>query len=297
MTTTKTGSSYTVGESSFFALAAFVLVMAQFFFAVSLLLAVLAITRCSSLYYQARPTINIVVDILRLSEVGDYIYDYAKIMDIPNADLVVIEDSYFGCPEEDPSPATGSVKNITLPPKDSYFVVMLPYLGGNSPCSEFGKAVTARRVWGAAGVIYYYTPEDPQKGKLRRRPADIPAIENLSVTKVELSSFKINALLSEVDKGLQPRVSVKAHYHPFQTTQTFYFIVFAFCILMLLSCLWFVMSYVKRCHYSLQRRRRRVRREQQYGSGRVSPLPDPMPSLFTSSGRRKGLGRMLQKKL
>lgn len=230
--------------------------MAQFFFCLLFSLATLSISRCFSPYYQARPTITIVADGLTLTEVGDYITDYAKILDISNAKLVMVGDKNFGCPEE--APTTSSNRNITIPSKDSYFVVMLPYLGDNSPCSEYSKAVTARDVWGAAGVIYYYTPEDPQKGRLERRPDHTLSIQDLSLTKVLLSSVKIDALLSEVEKDFQPRVSVTAHYHQFQTTQTFYFIVFAFCILMLLSCLWFVMSYIKRCHYSLTRRRRRV---------------------------------------
>lgn len=229
--------------------------MAKFYFAVLLCLAFLTISKCSSLYYQARPTVTIVVeDGLRVSVVGDYIYDYAKMTDISNADLFVVEDRSFGCPGETP---TAISINSTFPPKDStYFVVMLP---ANSPCTEYRKAVTAREDWGAAGVIYYYTPDDPQQGKLRRRPANTFTLDKFSVTRVEMSSFRISVLMSDIDKGLQPRVSVTAHYHPFQTTQTFYFIVFAFCILMLLSCLWFVMSYLKWCHYSVPRRRRGVR--------------------------------------
>ena len=223
--------------------------MARFVFTILLCALVLSVSRCSSFYYQERPLISVQVNSLRVAMVGDYVYDYASRKDIDQADLVIIEDSHFGCPNE---------ANYTLPPEGSWFVLMVPFLGINSPCSEYLKAVAASQVWGAAGIIFYYTPGDPQEGKLPRRRAGSPPLQKFSVTKVELTASKMATIISEVDKGATARVTVMVYSHPLQTTQTFYFIVFAFCILMLLSCLWFVMSYIKRCHYSIQRRRRRV---------------------------------------
>lgn len=213
-----------------------------------LLSAVLLLTvpRSLSLYYQMRPTISIMAGSFQASDVGNYDPGYSSTKkDISNAELYVIEDDRFGCPGYY-SPAE---LNITFP---QYFVVMLPFVDSGVPCSEFRKAKTAQQ-WGADAVIFRYDPDDPHNGRLSNKPTDSPQLSGITIVTMELAW---NPALLENSPGL---VSIVAHYHQFQTSQTFYFIVFAFCILMLLSCLWFVMSYMKRCHYIIQRRRRRVR--------------------------------------
>lgn len=206
------------------------------------------VPKCRSLYYQMRPTISIVAGDYRFSEVGDYDPDYSSTRkDISSAALYAIDDENVGCPGY-----SLSEMNITLPSRGSYFVVMLPYVGTNRPCSEFTKAQTARNEWGASGLIFRYDPDDPLDGKLRDRPTQSQQLSGITIVVVKLALS-----LSLVDESI-PFVSIMAHYHQFQASQTFYFIVFAFCILMLLSCLWFVMSYIKRCHYNVQRRQRRV---------------------------------------
>jgi len=220
---------------------------------VSVLASVLELSSSSSFYHINRPLVTIQTTSLRLPpEVGEYVFDYASRRDIDRADLYIVEDPSFGCDSD------AYATNYSLPGRDSYFVVMIPFLGNRSPCSEFTKAVAASEVFGASGIIYYYSPGDPQGGRLPRRPNSSPALLRFSTTKIELASRNLAALLSEADKEGGMHVTVTAYSHPIQTTQTFYFIVFAFCILMLLSCLWFVMSYVKRCHYSIRRRQRRV---------------------------------------
>ena len=214
---------------------------------------VLELASSSSFYYKDRPLVTIQATSLRLPVVGEYVFNYASRRDIDRADLYIIEDAFFGCDSD------ASASNYSLPGKDSYFVVMVPFLGNRSPCSEYHKAATASKAFGAAGIIYYYTPDDPQGGRLPNRPTNSPFLQRFSATKIELVSRKLAALLSEAEKEGGMRVTVSTYSHPLQTTQTFYFIVFAFCILMLLSCLWFVMSYIKRCHYSIRRRQRRVR--------------------------------------
>ena len=199
----------------------------------------------SSLYYSMRPRVTISPgpgDREEFSAVGDYDPDYVSSSrkNVPSADLYVIEDRWFGCPGNHSN-------NVTLP-STGYFVVMLPYLGVDSPCSEYEKARTIRSVWGASGLIFRYEPGDPQGGQLSNRPPSSSTLSGITIVVLQLQYSP--------PKGAT--VSITAEYHQFQTSQTFYFIVFAFCILMLLSCLWFVMSYIKRCHYNVQRRRRRV---------------------------------------
>lgn len=200
---------------------------------------------CSSLYYSMRPKVTISPgpgDRDEISAVGEYDPDYVSgsRKNVPSANLYVIDDREFGCPGYNHT-------NITLP-STGYFVMMLPYLGVNSPCLEYEKAQTIRNLWGASGLIFRYELGDPQGGQLRDRPSRSPTLSGITIVVVQLQY--------KPPKGAT--VSITAEYHQFQTSQTFYFIVFAFCILMLLSCLWFVMSYIKRCHYNVQRRRRRV---------------------------------------
>lgn len=44
----------------------------------------------------------------------------------------------------------------------------------------------------------------------------------------------------------------------FDQTTTFYFVMFAFCLLLLLALVWFAFNYLKRCHNVLSRRQARV---------------------------------------
>lgn len=215
--------------------------------------AVLLVTlpSCRSLYYQVRPTITVRPRSgSSISDVGEYDPDYSNSRkDINDRDLYVIDDPNVGCPGYPLSDL-----NITLP-SSGIFVVMLPYVGSGVPCSEFIKAKTARNEWGADGIIFRYDPGSPSEGRLRDRPTHSQMLSGITIVTMELALRP--SLLNPKENG-RPLVSIVAHYHQFQTSQTFYFIVFAFCILMLLSCLWFVMSYIKRCHYNVQRRRRRV---------------------------------------
>ena len=210
------------------------------------------VTECSSLYYQVRPTITITAGKFNPTRVGEYDPDYSNSKeDIRSADLYVVEDPNFGCPGY--SPGNNTQYNYTLPEPNSEFVMMLPYMGGDGLCSEFEKSQTARSIWGTSGLIFRYDPGDPREGTLVNRPAQTQKLSGITIATMEL---ELNTAL--LNRVYLPRVTITAHYHPFPTSQTFYFIVFAFCILMLLSCLWFVMSYIKRGHYSVQRRRRRV---------------------------------------
>lgn len=216
------------------------------------LLTVAVVPGCWSLNYPMRPTITIMAGSPEpLSGVGDYVPDYTnERRDISSANLFVIEDDNFGCPDYN-----NSYSNFTFP-RNKPVVLMLPYLGTDSPCHEFFKAFTARHEYGASGLIFRYDRSDTQGGQLVNRPSGNSKLDDITVVTMQLGY--IPGLVYRPGSVFIPRVSIIAHYHQFQTSQTFYFIVFAFCILMLLSCLWFVMSYIKRCHYNVQRRRRRV---------------------------------------
>lgn len=207
---------------------------------------------CSSLYAPRRPTITIVSGQYEISVDGDYDPNYATSRsDVKNAPLYQMEDPNFGCPNFD-----SDSMNFTLPSSRTGFVLMLP-LETNSPCSEYVKARTARLTYGASGLIFRYSPDSPRGGQLRNRPINSEKLSRITIVTMQLEDGDVPRYHTPGQPP--PRVSIEGHYRQFQTSQTFYFIVFAFCILMLLSCLWFLMSYIKRCHYNVQRRRRRIR--------------------------------------
>ena len=216
------------------------------FFSTFVLLVVTSISESFSLYdYQVRPSITITVGNTRLSRLEGY-YDPDYVVspkrDISRANLIVIDNPCFGCPTNQ-----SYTCNATLPDVGTeYFVVMVPLQG----CYEYQKFLSALNLWKASGLLFYYG--DSQSGVLRNRPRGTVPLSGITVASVRLSPDQVGLLRKG---GL---VSITRRVSPFQTSQTFYFIVFAFCILMFLSCLWFVMSYLKRCHYSMQRRRRRV---------------------------------------
>lgn len=125
------------------------------------------------------------------------------------------------------------------------------FLGLTEDCDDYGLARNLRQV--AAGVVFYYTPSSRRKS-LGPRPSDEPALNGVAI--IELDEGYVAVLKSLINPE-QVSVTLEGIYHQyFQTSRTFYFVVFAFCILMILSCLWFGLSYLRRCRYNISRQRR-----------------------------------------
>ena len=153
--------------------------------------------------------------------------------------VLVLADATYGCQDS----------NVTLPASArSSFIVVLPL----SECSDYLQAKKAEQD-SASGVVFYYTSHSTRDslesgdGRL-----SIPVV----VVKTE------DDFLDHITGRKTPAYTFMAiegmHYAVFQQSRTFYFIVTAFCILILLSCLWFFTSYFRRCRYSLRNRRRQV---------------------------------------
>ena len=208
---------------------------------VSLLLPVLSFVRVeSTLYYELVPYIT-----LRAQGLGSktLIGDFASYSDRRNTDklpLVFVPDG-FGCPRWNDTIDTSSNSRFTL-------IVRL-----TQDCSDYEQASVAQQL-GAEGVIFYYTPGSVYNTLGPKPDSRSPPLP-IAVVSLELEDNDVQTLMA----NSSPTVSIQEQYRQsFQTSHTFYFVVFAFCILMLLSCLWFALSYIKKCHYNVQNRRRRV---------------------------------------
>ena len=189
-------------------------------------------------YYELRAHVQI--DGFTKTLLGDFA-GYSSYGDT-SGELILLEDD-FGCP--------GWSSNRTF---SSNYILFLRRTG----CSDYEQASTAFHLRPAPnGLVFYYTP-DSDRDRLSPKPEDRPKLSTMTVAITKIYPDDL-ARLDNLDPGNPAQVRISGHYHQnFRTSQTFYFVVFAFCILMLLSCLWFVMSYMRRCHHSCRNRQRRV---------------------------------------
>lgn len=150
---------------------------------------------------------------------------------------LVLPGETYGCPES----------NTTLPIPSGSFIVVLPL----SECNDYLQAKKAQEE-NAAGVVFYYTSDSTNTVTSESDTLTIP----VAIIEVEAN------LLEHITGQESPRytsvVIEGVHYAVFRQSRTFYFIVTAFCILILLSCLWFFTSYFRRCRHTLRSRRRQV---------------------------------------
>ena len=169
--------------------------------------------------------------------------DYGKERTERRRGRLVVPDETYGCPGT----------NATLPPvtTTSLFIVVLPL----SECNDYTQAQTAE-LDGASGVVFYYTPDSAKDGTSQVR--DTSLVIPVAVVDVgDVADFV--ASLSGQSSAPYNGVAIEGvQYAVFRQSRTFYFIVTAFCILILLSCLWFFTSYFRRCRYTVRNRRRQV---------------------------------------
>lgn len=224
-------------------------------FVLALLSALASITECYS-YYELIPKVQFLIDRQVFVAVqGDYVSygpntDFSKI-------LYVIDDPFFGCV---------GANDTAIPSFPSQSAFLLPE---SSHCSNTEKSSFLSRTYEARGVVLYrLSDSSDEEDRERRQTAQRPnSSRGPTVVKVSVLTEQIAQLVSKQSAGSRIQVIVEAQLiqRGFRTTQTFYFVVFAFCILMLLSCSWLLLSYFKRCHY-----RWRLRRNQVYTIGIVS---------------------------
>ena len=156
---------------------------------------------------------------------------------------LVLPDSTYGCPDSNTS--------LLFSHGGEPFVVVLPL---KVECDDYQQAERAGED-GAAAVVFYYTA-DSEKDWWTSGSGENHLV--IPVAVVEIWD-EILDRLSGRESPPYTRVSIEGrHYAVPPRQRTFYFIVTAFCILILLSCLWFFTSYFRRCRYSVRNRRRQV---------------------------------------
>ena len=173
--------------------------------------------------------------------------------------VLLAPGSSFGCSDMDTTPSrpsindsnssdANSVEAATPGPYPSQpFVVIIP----KTACEDYYQAAHAARI-GARAVVFYSTQSGTLTSSL--------SILSIPVVYTALTAEDKNTL--EVLLGLdnaEVTVELIDAYYYYRTQQTFYFVVFAFTMLILLSLVWFVVSYMRRCYDSFRSRRQRVR--------------------------------------
>ena len=211
----------------------------------SLLLTLLTRRADATLYYELRPHVTFKAGRYETMRKGVF-SSYANFKSA-TGEMVYIQSDDFGC-----SGYNDSADSIP----DGSFVLLLEL---TESCSDYEKARYAQNDLGAEAVVFFHFP-DSALSSLTEKPEDDPPLGYITVASILLSESELLEILQQSTARSPLQVEIEGHYYQtFQTSETFYFVVSACCVLLLLSCLWFVISYIKRCHHSFKNRRRRVR--------------------------------------
>lgn len=171
---------------------------------------------------------------------------------VKNVRFVLVPDVEFGCGNVNPNTSAIISKAAAA---EGPFVLAIPL--DTEQCSDYTKALAAYHAH-AAGLLFYYVPSSSSTSRTITDGDDVPHTLSIPIASIELPEDTLNAIVEQQEEydGL---VSMIGYCYPsIQSSQTFYFVVFTFCILTVLSCLWFLLSYIRRCRLRAQRRRRRV---------------------------------------
>ncbi|XP_064404697.1 E3 ubiquitin-protein ligase RNF13-like isoform X2 [Halichondria panicea] len=236
-------------------------------FVVTLFVAYISlITHCEGLYctYRAQVTLNVGSGDSAIMEtiVGDYA-DYGNHrIQLQHLKFLLIPDYDFGCSSQlNPNTTAAISKAVST---GNPFVLMIPLpldvdsAISDTSCSDYKKATVAQSL-SAAGVLFYYLPSSSSSSSLTEEDPSL----SIPVAAIEISEDLLNSIQEqpEENSGL---VAILGYCYPsIQSSQTFYFVVFTFCILTVLSCLWFMLSYIRRCRLRAAMRRRRVETDQE----------------------------------
>ena len=155
---------------------------------------------------------------------------------------VALADITYGCPG-----SNGTLSNTRY---GSEFIVVLEL---SQQCDDYLQAKKARQD-GASGVVFYYTSSSSKSGWSSGGDEEL----SIPVVVVELWDEVVDRLTGRQTPKYTNVLIEGKNFAVAPQQRTFYFIVTAFCILILLSCLWFFTSYFRRCRYSLRNRRRQV---------------------------------------
>ena len=155
---------------------------------------------------------------------------------------VALVDTTYGCP------GSNDTKSNSVSGK----IVVLEI---SAECDDYLQARRASED-NAKGVVFYYTSSSSKSALSLGDDILVP----IPVAVVELWGEIADHLTGRRTPAYTNVVIEGKHFAVAPQQRTFYFIVTAFCILILLSCLWFFTSYFRRCRYSLRNRRSQVSR-------------------------------------
>ena len=229
--------------------------------------ATISVSECYGSYYRMVPRVQFFIDKKPYATINGGYTSFGSSRDLIKKFLVLSKDPSFGCRGND-------ANETAIPTYSADSVFLLP--DSSSPCSVQEKANYALEMYGASGLIFYRTSvsdtslnasatatselrtaasKENRRRQTQSSSAPVPTVVRLLLLPEQLAEFR-----SKLSTGSALQVTIEAEFEQrgFRTTQTFYFVVFAFCILMMLSCSWLLLSYFKRCHYRWRMRRNQV---------------------------------------
>lgn len=140
------------------------------------------------------------------------------------------------------------------PPRNMSGIPQVPYimLLPLTSCDHYSLAQVAARE-GAKGVLFYGASTSSSITSYHATRLSIP-VAYIQMTENRLAVFRDLLDLKN------STITIRIRYYSAnpRRSQTFYFVVFAFTVLVLLSLVWFTITYVRRCHSYCSRRYTRV---------------------------------------
>ena len=110
-------------------------------------------------------------------------------------------------------------------------------------------------------MIFWTTHKDDDLKLLYNANVDIPVIlvKNNGIIRYKDESVRQVNITLTGQANFPTTRPTDGGFTNQRSTTTFYFVVFAFTILLLLSLTWFIFNYLRRCHHMYTAKRRRVR--------------------------------------
>lgn len=137
--------------------------------------------------------------------------------------------------------------NKTSPIPSPPFIALLPL----TDCEHYTQVQFAQDI-GAAGVLFYSSSSTS-------RLTGYHSTVSIVVAFVVIQDHEMESLRRVLDlNNTVITIQIKNRTTTYRTSQTFYFVVFAFSVLVLLSLTWFIITYVRRCHGYCSRNHTRV---------------------------------------
>lgn len=152
---------------------------------------------------------------------------------------------YFNCIIIE-SRNANSTSTVPSPPP-APFIALLPL----TDCEHYTQVQYAQDM-GAAGVLFYSSSSSS-------RLTGYHSTVSIVVASVVMQDHELDSLRRVLNlNNTLITIQTKNKTATYRTSQTFYFVVFAFSVLVLLSLTWFIITYVRRCHDYCARSHTRV---------------------------------------